>query len=184
MFKPFITLATVLFTLHSPLTQAESANTSFNWDNWANAVNSNPCRWFNEAQLTSMLGEGVTSSAKESANSSSCKFTSADGNLLLTASVRSYPSSSDLLHEIRAQKNQIEQYDSQRFSYVPTTNQAVTAILREDRLWLSMYANSKKESAFIHLSGHASIHQSAKEKTERKTRVLEFADAVFAKFSF
>ena len=184
MFKLLFPLSALLVTLHSPLTLAESASASFNWDNWANAVNSNPCRWFNEAQLTSMLGDGVQSTAKESANSSSCKFTSADGHLLLTASVRSYPSSNDLQHETLAQKNQIEQYGNPQFSYIPTTNQAVTAILRHDRLWISMYANSKKESAFIHLSGHASIHQSAEEKAERKTRVLEFADAIFAKFSF
>ncbi|MBU1311632.1 MAG: hypothetical protein KKE30_19085 [Gammaproteobacteria bacterium] len=185
MLKLTFSICVLLLSLYSYQVQAEEPVPSgFNWDNWAKAVNTNPCRWFVDSELAELLGSGVQSKATESASSSSCQFTAADGTLLLTAAVRSMPSSNELQHEFTAQKNQIEQYGAKRFEYVTTANNAVTAIMRNDKLWLSIFANSSSETVMLHFNGHPVMRQSPEQKTERKTRLLKFADAVFAKFSF
>lgn len=185
MFKQSLAVLAVLLSLTCPNSQAEEAISSgFNWDNWAKAVNTNPCQWFTQAELVELLGAGTQSKATESASSSSCLFTAADGTLLLTAAVRSMPSSSDVQHEFTAQKTQIEQYGAKRFEYVTTPNNAVTAIMRNDKLWLSIFANISDETAMLHLSGHPVMRQGPEQKAERKKRLLNFADAVFTKFSF
>ena len=185
MLKQYLPIIALWLSLHSPNGQTEEAVSSgFNWNNWANAVNTNPCRWFTETELVELLGSGVQSKATESASSSSCQFTAADGTLLLTAAVRSMPSSSDVQHEFTAQKTQIEQYGAKRFAYVATANNAVTAIMRNDRLWLSIFANSADETVMLHFSGHPVMRQSPEQKAERKARLLKFTEAVFAKFSF
>ena len=185
MLKQTILIFALLLSFQSQISRANEATPpGFNWDNWADAVNTNPCRWFSQMQLAELLGEGVQSKANEAATSSSCQFTAADGGLLLTASVRSLSSSSDVQHELSAQKTQIEQYGTQRFAYVTTANHAVTAIIRNDKLWLNVFANSDNESVMIHLNGHPVLRQSPEQKAERKARLLKFADAVFTRFSF
>jgi len=185
MFKKSLPIIALWLSLHSPFGQTEEAVSSgFNWDNWAKAVNTNPCRWFTETELVELLGSGVQSKATESASSSSCQFTAADGTLLLTAAVRSMPSANGVQHEFTAQKTQIEQYGAKRFEYLATANNAVTAIMRNDRLWLSIFANSAGETVMLHFSGHPVMRQSPEQKAERKARLLKFTEAVFAKFSF
>ena len=96
MLKQTILIFALLLSFQSQISRANEATPpGFNWDNWADAVNTNPCHWFSQMQLAELLGEGVQSKANEAATSSSCQFTAADGGLLLTASVRSLPSSSD-----------------------------------------------------------------------------------------
>ena len=164
--------------------QAEEPVSGFNWDNWAQALNDSPCNWFNTDQWQQLLLSEFQANKSTSREATSCKLVASDQTLLLTASIRSLPDAAAVNAERDGMLSQIRQYGSGRFEQIPTANQAVTAILRKDRLQLFVFANDNTEAAFILLSGHPIRNETTEQKAQRKRRLINVAEAIFSQFQF
>lgn len=173
----------ILLSVALPL-KAEQPVSGFNWHNWAQALNESPCNWFNAEQWQQLLGSDYQTQAHTSNSATSCKFNNSAQTPLLTISIRSLTNPTAVNAERDAMLQQISQYGSGRFEQLPTTQQAVRAILRKDKLQLFIFANNDNETAYILLSGHPVRTENAELKAQRKTRLLQLADAVFNRFSF
>lgn len=185
MFKQTLAVIALYLCLPSSNSQAEEAVVSgFNWDKWAQALNDSPCNWFDNAKWQQLLVNEFQASKSTSREATSCKLVANDQTLLLTASIRSLPDAKAVNAERDGMLSQIRQYGSGRFEQIPTTNQAVVAILRKDRLQLFVFANDNNETAFILLSGHPVRNETAEQKIQRKRRLINVAEAVFSQFQF
>ena len=168
----------------STYTTAEEPVSGFNWDNWAQALNDSPCNWFSAEQWQQLLETDYQAQASNSKDATRCKFTNSAQAPLLTISIRSMANAAAVNAERDGMLAQINQYGSDHFEQLPTTQQAVTAILRKDKLQLFIFANSDNETAFILLSGHPIRTDSAGQKTLRKTRLTNTAEQIFSHFGF
>ncbi len=178
-----IIVTTLLFIVAKPA-WAEEPVTGFNWDNWAQALNASPCNWFDDAKWRQLLASEFQASKSNSREATSCKLVTHDQALLLTASIRSLPNASAVNAERDGMLAQIRQYGSGRFEQIATPAQAVSAILRKDKLQLFIFANNDNETAFILLHGYPVRGDSNEQKAQRKARLLQVADAVVSKFQF
>lgn len=175
-------ISTALLCMSLPILAAQPAG--FNWDNWARALNESPCNWFSDGQWQQMLGTDRHATASTSNSTTSCKFSNSAKTPLLTISIRSQANATAVNAERDAMLQQISQYGSARFEQLPTSQQAVSAILRKDKLQLFIFANNNNETAFILLSGHPVRTESPQQKAQRKTRLLHVAEAIFSQFQF
>jgi hypothetical protein len=178
-----IIVTTLLFIVAKPA-WAEEPVAGFNWDNWAQALNESPCNWFSAEQWQPLLSQQYQMSSSNSRDATSCKFTDSSQKPLLTISIRSLPSASAVNAERDGMLAQIRQYGSGRFEQITTPEQAVSVILRKDKLQLFVFANNNNETAFILLSGHPVRGDSDEQKALRKARLLQVAEAVVSKFQF
>ena len=168
----------------STYTTAKEPVSGFNWDNWAQALNDSPCNWFSAEQWQQLLETDYQAQASNSKDATRCKFTNSAQAPLLTISIRSMANAAAVNAERDGMLAQINQYGSGRFEQLATTQQAVTAILRKDKLQLFIFANNDNETAFILLSGHPVRTEDSGQKTQRKARLLKVAEAVFNQFQF
>lgn len=164
--------------------KAEEPVAGFNWDNWAKALNDSPCNWFSAEQWQQLLGTDYQMQASTSKDATRCQFSNSAQTPLLSISIRSLQSNTAVNAERDGMLQQINQYGSGRFEQLPTTRQAVTAILRKDKQQLFIFANNNNETAFILLSGHPIRTDSAEQKTLRKARLRQTAEQIFSQFSF
>ncbi len=178
-----IIVTTLLFIVARPA-WAEEPVAGFNWDNWAQALNESPCNWFSTDQWQPLLSQPHQMTSSTSRDVTSCKFTDSSQSPLLTISIRSLPSAGAVNAERDGMLAQIRQYGSGRFEQIATPEQAVSAILRKDKLQLFVFANNDNETAFILLSGHPVRGDSEEQKALRKARLISVAEAVFNQFQF
>jgi hypothetical protein len=164
--------------------KAEEPVSGFNWHHWAQALNDSPCNWFNTEQWQQLLGADYQAQASTSKDATRCQFSNSAQPPLLTISIRSLANAAAVNAERDGMLQQINQYGSGRFEQLPTSQQAVTAILRKDKLQLFIFANNNNETAYILLSGHPIRTDSAEQKALRKTRVMQTAEQIFNHFGF
>lgn len=160
------------------------ANSGFSWDKWANALNEDPCKWLPAEQIAELLEGQHSMHATNTASESRCQWTSADGKPLLSIAIKSLKSAADVNNEKNSQLQQIKDYGTSRFDMVGKTTGVTTAVLRKDRLWLSIFANSEKESAYIVLSGHPIMGETPEQKKLRRERLVKVAKAIDSRFDF
>ncbi|MEO3878088.1 hypothetical protein [Rheinheimera fenheensis] len=185
MLKLTLPLFALCLGLHTTLAQAEEpVSSGFIWDKWAQALNDSPCDWFDKPTWQQLLTTEYNASKTTSREATSCKFVSSDQTLLMTASIRSLADATAVNAERDGMLSQISQYGSGRFEQIPSGNNAVTAILRKDKLQLFVFANDNNEAAFILLSGHPVRNETPEQKALRKARLIKVAQAVFAQFQF
>ncbi|MBU2115661.1 MAG: hypothetical protein KKE94_18015 [Gammaproteobacteria bacterium] len=185
MLKLALSLFALLLSLESFQVKAEEpVSSGFNWEKWAQALNDSPCNWFDNAKWQQLLASEFQASKSNSRDATSCKLVTREQTLLLTASIRSLPDATAVNAERDGMLSQIRQYGNVHFEQIPTANQAVTAILRKDRLQLFVFANDNNETAFILLSGHPIRNESTEQKAQRKSRLINVAEAIFSQFKF
>lgn len=177
-------ISTATALLYATSLQAKQPESGFNWDKWAQALNEPPCNWFNEEQWQQLLGTDRHAEASTSITATSCKFKNSAQTPVVTISIRSLQNAAAVIAERDGMLQQISQYGSGRFEQLQTTQQAVTAILRKDKQQLFIFANNDNETAFILLSGHPVRTENPEQKAQRKTRLLQLAEAIFNRFNF
>lgn len=180
---PVVVVWANIFLALSIVTTSHAAD-GFNWDKWANALNEDPCQWLPAEQLTELLGGQTSKQSANTAAESRCQWTSADNKPLLSIAIKSLKSAAEVNHEKQSQLQQIKDYGAGRFSIIGDMTGVTTAVLRKDRLWLSIFANSEKESAYIVLSGHPVMGETPEQKKVRRERLIAVANAIATRFGF
>ncbi|MBK8971299.1 MAG: hypothetical protein IPM37_08035 [Hahellaceae bacterium] len=181
----FARRAVRLFTLSLlPIAFAHAGETGFDWNKWAEAANESPCKWLPAEQMASLLGGTYPVTETNSRTGSSCQWKTAEGNPVLSMSINSSENAGLVKGEREAQLTQIQDYGTGRFEPIEAPAGVVTAIIRKDRLIVSLFPNSDAETATLVLQGHPILREGPDLKKVRKERLLSVTQAVIERFKF
>lgn len=146
----------------------------FDWDKWAAVANQHPCGWLEEATVARILGEAATATKSLTAAATSCTWKSADGALLLSASVSSFDTAANMVGE---REGQLRDVATGRFERLATRG-LTTAVLRNDRLIVTFFPNDDSESAVLRVQGHPVLREDKEQRAARKERLRAFTTAL------
>ena len=150
----------------------------FDWDKWAAVANEAPCSWLDEAAAEKILGTAAVATPNVSRAASTCTWKAADGTLLLSASVSNFDKAANMVAE---REEQLRNIGSGRFERIRTSG-LTTAVLRKDRLYVTMFPNSDSEAAVLRLQGHPVLRETKEVRGQRERRLRAFAAAVIEKY--
>lgn len=167
-----------------PLSLAHAGEQGFDWNKWAEAANESPCKWLSADQMAELLGGTYPASETNTRTASSCQWKTAEGNPILSMSINSAENAGLVKDERESQLAQIRDYGTGRFEPLNAPNQVVTAIIRKDRLIVSLFPNSDTEAATLVLQGHPILKEGPELKKARKERLLNVTQAVIERFKF
>lgn len=174
----------VVLALFLPFGPLHAGESGFDWNTWANAVNESPCQWLPKDKMTTLLGGDYATKADNSRSSTSCQWKTADGVPVITLSIHSLDNAKQVNDEREAQLAQIRDHANGRFQPIESPRGVTTAILRKDRLIVSLFANSDKEAAMIRLQGHPILKETPEQKKARRERLVNVTRALIEHFKF
>ena len=159
---------------------AAAPSKNFDWDKWAALANEDPCKWLDPETLDRIIGAEAVSTYTFSKTAISCAWRSADGEkLLFTASIYIWDSARNVAHE---REGQLKDISTGFFEQLPTPGGVVTAVMRKDRLGVSIFANSDSETVMLFLNGHPMLREDAAEREQRNTRLRAFSSALIEQY--
>ncbi|MFN4024001.1 MAG: hypothetical protein ACK4MQ_04160 [Hyphomonas sp.] len=148
-----------------------AAAAGFDWDKWAEVVNSDACGWL-PADFMASIGVEGSSETERSSSGSRCLWKSADGSILFSAGIQAFDSAVNLAGDRREAIRLAGEMPA--FSFIGNLGGTVTAIYRSDRGRLSMYPNSDDESILIVINAHHTMQDTAEEKQAKNDRVRAY----------
>jgi hypothetical protein len=149
----------------------------FDWNKWSAIANEHPCTWLDAAAIEKIVGQGAVASRSDSASASRCTWKAPDGALLLSASVSTVDSAANMVGE---REGQLRDIATGRFERLATSG-VTTAVLRKDRLYVTVFPNSDAETAVLRIQGHPVLREDQQEREKRNQRLRAFTAAVIEK---
>lgn len=150
---------------------APAAASGFDWDKWAEVVNSDACGWL-PADFMATIGVDGPGEIERSSSGTRCLWKAADGSAFFSAGVQAFDSAANLAGDRREAVRLAGEMPA--FSFIGNLGGTVTSIYRSDRGRLSMYPNSDDESILIVINGHHRTADTAEEKQAKDERVRAY----------
>lgn len=150
---------------------APAASASFDWDKWAEVVNTDACGWLPDDFMAS-IGVDGPGETERSSSGSRCLWKSPDGAPLFSAGVHAFDSAVNLAGDRREAIRLAGEMPA--FTFIGNLGGTVTSIYRSDRGQLSMYPNSDDESVLIVISAHHTMQDTPEEKQVKNDRVRAY----------
>lgn len=150
---------------------APSAAPGFDWDKWAEVVNSDACAWL-PADFMASIGVDGPGETERSSTGTRCLWKSADGTAFFSAGIQAFDSAANLAGDRREAIRLAGEMPA--FTFVGNLSGTVTSIHRSDRGRLSMYPNSDDESVLIVINGHTRTQDTAEEQQAKNDRVRAY----------
>lgn len=181
---PYQIRRSLLMALILPMSPLYAGDRGFDWNKWANAANESPCNWLPKDKMSTLLGGEYAAKADNSRTSTSCQWRTAEGVPVITMSINNLDNAKQVNDERESQLAQIRDHANGRFESIASPRGVTTAILRKDRLIVSLFANSDKEAAMIRLQGHPILKETPDQKKARRERLVNVTRALIEHFKF
>jgi hypothetical protein len=151
------------------------------WQKWSDLVNTHPCQWLDVAAVSAIVGTQVTAARSESRSEAVCRWSDAGGVLRLSAAVLSRSTADEVNLERQAQQQQIAQYGTSRFETVHV-GQEVSAILRKDRMRVSLFFHRRDEAAFVALTAFPGSRRAPLPIAQQRKSLDDLLKALLTRF--
>lgn len=151
------------------------------WQKWSDLVNTHPCQWLDAAAVSAIVGTTVTATPSESRSEAVCRWSDADGVMRLSAAVLSRSTADEVNVERQAQEQQIAQYGTSRFEAVHV-GQDVSAILRKDRMRVSLFFHRRDETAYVALTAFPGSRRAPLPVAQQRKSVDDLLKALLTRY--
>jgi hypothetical protein len=151
------------------------------WQKWSDLVNTHPCEWLDAAAVSTIVGTPVTAARSESRSEAVCRWSDAGGVLRLSAAVLSRSTADEVNVERQAQEQQIAQYGTGRFEAVHA-GQEVHAILRKDRMRVSVFFHRRDEAAYVALTAYPGSRRAPLSVAQQRKSLDDLLKALLTRY--
>ena len=157
-----------------------SPDDNFDWDKWAAVANENPCNWLTQEELAS-VGISTPGQYEFSSSGTRCIWSTPDGGRLFSAGIVVWPGGAEnLIGERKAQI--LETQKGSLFEKIGSGTGSVVAIHRRDRMNVSVFPNSGRETVMIHINGIPVRNDPDDVKEAKRARLVGYTELLLNKY--